>query len=42
MDVLQSRVNNFYRFPIGGLLGFEGKKLVFPHVMQKLFHVNEV
>ena len=42
MGVLQSRVDDFNCFSIGGLLRFQGKKPVFPHVMQELFHVNEV
>lgn len=42
MHVCQSRVNDFNRLSVGSLQRFQCEKLVFPHVVQEFFHVNEV
>ena len=42
VHVCQSRVNDFNRLSVGSLQRFQCEKLVFPHIVQEFFHVNEV
>ena len=42
MHVCQTGIDNFNRLSVGCLQRFQCEKLVFPHVVQEFFHVNEV